>query len=55
MKHEARLPISFGGICLIFMEDCATFAFSGSLVLLAPYLCFRFHIFDRSILEECFS
>jgi hypothetical protein len=34
------------------MEDCAPFIFIRSWVLVAPYLCFRFHIFDRRILEE---
>jgi hypothetical protein len=37
--HQTRLPISFGGICLLFMEDCAPFAFLGSWALVAPYLC----------------
>jgi hypothetical protein len=27
----------------------------GNYVLVAPYLCSRFHIFDRPVLEECVS
>jgi hypothetical protein len=30
------------------------FVFLRSWVLVAPYLCFKFHIFDRFILEENF-
>ncbi len=37
------------------MEDCALFVFLGSWALVAPYLCFRFCIFDRPILEEYVS
>ncbi len=37
------------------MEDCAPFVFLGSWVLVAPYLCSRFHIFNRPILEEYVS
>jgi hypothetical protein len=36
------------------MEDCAPFIFLGNLALVAPYLCFRFRIFDRHVLEEYF-
>jgi len=36
------------------MEDYAPSAFIGSWVLVVPYLCYRFCIFDRPILEECF-
>ncbi len=35
-----------------FMEDCAPSTFIGNWALVAPYLCVRFHIFDRPILEE---
>jgi hypothetical protein len=34
------------------MEDCAQFAFLGSWAFVAPYLCFKFHIFYRPGLEE---
>jgi hypothetical protein len=34
------------------MEDCAPFTFIRSWALVALYLCFRFHIFDKTILEE---
>jgi hypothetical protein len=34
------------------MEDCAPFIFIGSWALVAPYLCSRFHIFNRPILEK---
>jgi hypothetical protein len=37
------------------MEDCAPFVFLGSWDLVAPYLCYKFHIFDRFILEEFVS
>jgi hypothetical protein len=37
------------------MEDCAPSAFLGSLTLLAPYLCSKFRIFDRFVLEEYVS
>ncbi len=50
----AQLPIYFGGISFLSMEDCAPFTFLGSWVLVAPYLCSMFHIFDRPILEEYF-
>jgi hypothetical protein len=33
------------------MEDYVPFAFLGSWALVVPYLCFKFHIFDRFILE----
>jgi hypothetical protein len=54
-RHHAQLSISFGGICFLFMEDYAPFAFLGNWVLVVPYLCFRFCIFDRPILEEYVS
>jgi hypothetical protein len=51
-RHHVRLPISFGGIGLLFMEDCAPFAFLRSWVLVTLYLYSRFHIFDRLVLKE---
>jgi hypothetical protein len=49
MRHQVQLLISFGGVGLFSMEDCAPFAFIRSWVI---YLCFRFCIFDILILEE---
>jgi hypothetical protein len=37
------------------MEKCAPFVFLGSCVLMALYLCYKFRIFDRLILEEYVS
>ncbi len=37
------------------MEDYAPFVFLRNWVLMAPYLCSRFHIFNRPILEEYVS
>jgi hypothetical protein len=37
------------------MEDCAPSSFLGNWVLVAPYLCSRFGIFDRPILEKYVS
>jgi hypothetical protein len=34
------------------MEDCAPSTFLRSWALVAPYLCFRFCIFDKPILEK---
>jgi hypothetical protein len=34
------------------MEDCAPFVFFKSLVLVASYLCLRFHILNILVLEE---
>jgi hypothetical protein len=34
------------------MEDCVPFAFLKSWVLVASYLCSKFPIFDRPVLEE---
>jgi hypothetical protein len=34
------------------MEDCAPFAFLKSWVRVAMYLCFRFLIFDRLVVED---
>jgi hypothetical protein len=54
-RRQVPLPISFGGIWFIFMEDCAPFAFTGNWALVVSYLCVRFHIFDRLILKEYVS
>jgi len=54
-RHQIRLSISFGGIGLLFMEDYAPFVFLRNWALMAPYLCSRFHIFNRPILEEYVS
>jgi len=45
----------FCGIGLLFVEDCALSIFFKSWVLVASYLCSRFHIFDKPILEEYVS
>jgi hypothetical protein len=37
------------------MEDCAPSTFLGNWDLVAPYLCSRFCIFNRPILEEYVS
>ncbi len=50
-RHQARLLISFGGIGLLSMENCAPSAIIGSQMLVVPYLCFRFRIFDKPVLE----
>jgi len=34
------------------MEDCVQSTFLGNWVLVAPYLCSKFHIFNRPILEK---
>ncbi len=44
-----------GGINLLSMEDYAPSAFLGSWVLVVSYLCYRFHIFDKPILEDYVS
>jgi hypothetical protein len=54
-KCRVRLLISFSIIGLLSMEDCAPFVFLKSWVLVAPYLCLRFHIFDKPILDEYVS
>jgi hypothetical protein len=54
-RRSAQLSISFGGISLLFMEDCAPSVFLGSWVLMFPYLCYKFYIFDRPVLEEYVS
>jgi hypothetical protein len=51
-RRQARLPISYGGIGLLFKEFCAPFTFLGSCFLVAPYLCSRFFIFNKPVLEE---
>jgi len=51
-KCQAWLSISFGGIGFFSMEKCAPFVFLGSWVLMAMYLCYMFHTFDKPILEE---
>jgi hypothetical protein len=50
MKCQIQLSISFGGVGLLSMKDCAPSTFLGSWVILVSYLCYRFRIFDRSIL-----
>ncbi len=52
IRSQARLPISFGGISLLSMEDYAPFAFLRNWVLVIFYLYLRFHIFDKFVLEE---
>ncbi len=52
VRHQVQLPIPFGGMGLLSMEDYASFAFLGSCILVASYLCFKFHISDKLILEE---
>jgi len=37
------------------MEDCAPSIFLGNWALMVLYLCFKFHIFNRPILEEYVS
>ncbi len=55
MRRRAQLLISFGGTCLLSMEDCVASTFLRSWVLVVSYLCSRFHIFDRPILEKYVS
>jgi len=52
VRCQAQLSISSDGISLFSMEDYAPFAFLGSWVLMALYLCSRFHIFNKPVLEE---
>jgi hypothetical protein len=52
VRCQAQLSISFGGISLFSIRDCATFAFVRRWVLVVLYLCYKFHIFDKPILEE---
>jgi hypothetical protein len=49
---KARLLISFGGIDLFYMEDCAPFIILKNWALVALYLCSRFCIFYRPVLEK---
>jgi len=51
-RHQTRLLISFGGKGLLFMDDYASSIFLRSWALVGSYLCFRFCIFDRPILED---
>jgi hypothetical protein len=37
------------------MEDCAPFTFLGNWALVAPYMCSKFCIFDKPILDEYVS
>jgi hypothetical protein len=55
MKHQTQLSISFGGIRLLFMQDCAPFVVLGNWALLVPFLWVRFCIFDRLVLDEFVS
>jgi hypothetical protein len=52
MGRHAWLPIFFGGIGFLSMEDCATSTFQWSWALVAPYVCYKFRIFDKTILEK---
>jgi hypothetical protein len=52
---KARLLISFGGIGLLYMEDCAPSIFLKNWALVALYLCSRFCIFYRPVLEKYVS
>jgi hypothetical protein len=54
-KCQVRLLISFSGINLLFMEDYAPFAFQGNWILVVPYLCSKFRIFHKFVLEEYVS
>jgi hypothetical protein len=55
MRRRAQLLISFDGIGFLFMEDYASFICLGSWILVVSYLCSRFRIFDRLVLEEYVS
>ncbi len=52
MRCQVWLLIFFNGIGLLSIEDCAPCVFLGNWALVAPYLCFKFYIFDRLVLEE---
>jgi hypothetical protein len=54
MRQQAQLSIFFGGIDLLSMKNCAQSDDLGNWALVAPYLCVRFFIFDKPILEEFF-
>jgi hypothetical protein len=49
-----KLDYQFDGIGLLSMENYTPFIFRRSWVLVILYLCFKFCIFDRPILEEYF-
>jgi hypothetical protein len=51
-RHEVQLSICFGGICLLSMEDYAPSVFLRNWTLVVLYLCSKFHIFSKPILEE---
>jgi len=53
-KRQAWLSISFGGIGISTMEDCAPSSFLRSWVLVVLYLCSRFCIFDKLVMERYF-
>jgi hypothetical protein len=58
--HQPQLSISFGGIGLIFMEDCAPFVFLRNWALVISHLCSRFHILEKYVSQverarTCFS
>jgi hypothetical protein len=55
MMCKVGLPISFGGIGLLSMEDYAPSTFLGCWALVALYLCSKFRVFDRPVLEEYVS
>jgi hypothetical protein len=55
VKRQARLLISFGGISFLFMEDYVPSIFLRNRALMVLYLCSKFHIFNRPILEEYVS
>jgi hypothetical protein len=55
VRRKIRLSISFGGINLFFTEDYAPFVLLGSWALMAPYFYYRFHIFNKLILDEYVS
>jgi len=50
--HQVQLLISFGGISLLSMEDCALSVFLESWTLVVSYFRYRFRIFDRPLLKE---
>jgi hypothetical protein len=52
--HWVRLPLSFGGMGHFSMENYAPFTFPRSWALVIRYSCFKFHIFDKLVLEEYF-
>jgi len=52
VRHQVQLPIPFGGMGLLSMEDCTQSTLLGSWALVASYLCSKFRIFNETILEE---